>query len=40
MGYFQVRYDYRVVLYDHRGFIRLASDYHEESQSYDLGIEN
>ena len=25
MGYFQVRYDSRVVNYDHRGFIRLAS---------------
>ena len=24
MGYFQVRYDSRVVNYDHRGFIRLA----------------
>ena len=25
MGYFQVRYDSRVVIYDHRAFIRLAS---------------
>ena len=24
MGYFQVRYDSRVVIYDHRAFIRLA----------------
>ena len=26
MGYFQVRYNSRVVNYDHRGFIRLATD--------------
>ena len=26
MGYFQVRYDSRVVNYDHRGFIRQATD--------------
>ena len=26
MGYFQVRYDSRVVNYDCRGFIRLAAD--------------
>ena len=26
MGYFQVRYDSRVVMYDLRGFIRLATD--------------
>ena len=26
MGYFQVRYDSRVVNYDHRGFIILATD--------------
>ena len=26
MGYFPVRYDSRVVIYDHRGFIRLATD--------------
>ena len=26
MGYFQVRYDSRVVNYKHRGFIRLATD--------------
>ena len=26
MGYFQVRYDSRVVIYDRRGFIRLATD--------------
>ena len=26
MGYFQVRYDSRVVNYDCRGFIRLATD--------------
>ena len=26
MGYFQVRYDSRVVNYDRRGFIRLATD--------------
>ena len=25
MGYFQVRYDSRVVNYDYRGFIRLAT---------------
>ena len=25
MGYFQVRYDSRVVIYDHRAFIRLAT---------------
>ena len=25
MWYFQVRYDSRVVIYDHRGFIRLAT---------------
>ena len=25
MGYFQVRYDSRVVIYNHRGFIRLAT---------------
>ena len=25
MGYFPVRYDSRVVNYDHRGFIRLAT---------------
>ena len=25
MGYFQVRYDSRVVIYDRRGFIRLAN---------------
>ena len=24
MGYFQVRYDSRVVIYDRKGFIRLA----------------
>ena len=27
MGYFQVRYDSRVVHYDHRSFIRLATDW-------------
>ena len=27
MGYFQVRYDSRVVNYDRRGFIRLATDH-------------
>ena len=27
MGYFQVRYDSRVVNYDRRGFIRLATDW-------------
>ena len=27
MGYFQVRYDSRVVIYDRRGFIRLATVY-------------
>ena len=27
MGYFQVRYDSRVVNYDRRGFIRFAADY-------------
>ena len=27
MGYIQVRYDSRYVIYDHRGFIRLASGY-------------
>ena len=26
MGYFQVRYDSRVVNYDRRGFIRLVTD--------------
>ena len=26
MGYFQVRYDSRVINYDLRGFIRLATD--------------
>ena len=26
MGYFQVRYDSRVVNYDHRGFITLATE--------------
>ena len=26
MGYFKVRYDSRVVNYDRRGFIRLATD--------------
>ena len=26
MGYFQVRYDSKVVIYDRRGFIRLATD--------------
>ena len=26
MGYFQVRYDSRVVNYDRRGFIRLATE--------------
>ena len=26
MGYFQVRYDSRVINYDRRGFIRLATD--------------
>ena len=35
MGYFQVRYDSRVVNYDRRGFIRLAtevrSDYMQKS---------
>ena len=25
MGYFQVRYDSKIVNYDHRGFIRLAT---------------
>ena len=25
MGYFQVRYDFRVINYDRRGFIRLAT---------------
>ena len=25
MGYFQVRYDSRVVIYDHRAFIRLTT---------------
>ena len=25
MGYFPVRYDSRVVIYEHRGFIRLAT---------------
>ena len=27
MGYFQVRYDSRVVNYDRRGFIRLATEH-------------
>ena len=26
MGYFQVRYDPRVVIYDRRGFVRLTTD--------------
>ena len=26
MGYFPVRYDSRVIIYDRRGFIRLATD--------------
>ena len=26
MGYFQVRYDSRVIIYDRRGFIRLANE--------------
>ena len=26
MGYFQVRYDSRVVIYDRRAFIRLATE--------------
>ena len=26
MGYFHVRYDSRVVNYDHRGFLRLTTD--------------
>ena len=25
MGYFQVRYDSRVIIYEHRAFIRLAT---------------
>ena len=28
MGYFQVRYDSRVINYDHRSFIRLATGLH------------
>ena len=28
MGYFPVRYDSRVIIYDRRGFIRLATDAH------------
>ena len=27
MGYFQVRYDSRVIIYDRRGFIRLATGF-------------
>ena len=27
MGYFQVRYNFRVVNYDRRGFIRLATGF-------------
>ena len=35
MGYFPVRYDSRVVIYDRRGFIRLATDaFQLESESY------
>ena len=26
MGYFQVRYDFRIVIYDHRAFIRLTTE--------------
>ena len=29
MGYFQVRYNSRVINYDHRGFIRLATGFTE-----------
>ena len=31
MGYFQVRYDSRVVNYDHRGFIRLVTGLAQKS---------
>ena len=30
MGYFQVRYDSRVVIYNRRAFIRLATDYNSK----------
>ena len=32
MGYFQVRYDSRVVNYDRRGFIRLATEVYPRSK--------
>ena len=31
MGYFQVRYNSRVVNYDHRGFIGLATDHSKKT---------
>ena len=33
MGYFQVRYNPRVINYDRRGFIRLATGYITESNN-------
>ena len=36
MGYFQVRYDSRVIIYNRRGFIRLATDHHFCSPTRDL----
>ena len=36
MGYFQVRYDSRVVNYNRRGFIRLATEhYHQHLPTLD-----
>ena len=47
MGYFQVRYDSRVVNYDHRGFIRLTigllgcpSSFQRLMESIIKGLEN
>ena len=38
MGYFPVRYNSRVIIYDHRGFIRLATDGIVIFQSLDVCI--
>ena len=43
MGYFQVRYDYIVVIYNHRGFIRFATGHvvmGRDSCSEGLGFES
>ena len=37
MGYFQVRYDSRVVNYDRRGFIRLATGVVVKGEAPDTG---